>query len=129
MSIKLTAHSKGGGCGCKISPAILSEILASHNVGAKNKVKNLLVGNDSRDDAAVYQLDDTTRLFSFKNDNDSKRFLDILEDRMVKQKKTDCLIVRDISTIQRKYLYEQLVELGYPKSYLFRHSTTHPTNK
>ena len=77
----------------------------------------------------LYQLDDTTRLFSFKNDNDSKRFLDILEDRMVKQKKTDCLIVRDISTIQRKYLYEQLVELGYPKSYLFRHSTTHPTKR
>jgi len=64
MSIKLTAHSKGGGCGCKISPAILSEILASHNVGAKNKVKNLLVGNDSRDDAAVYQLDDTTAMIS-----------------------------------------------------------------
>ena len=35
MSIKLTEHSKGGGCGCKISPAILSEILAAHNVGAK----------------------------------------------------------------------------------------------
>jgi hypothetical protein len=40
MSIKLTEHSKGGGCGCKISPAILSEILAAHNVGAKTNVKN-----------------------------------------------------------------------------------------
>lgn len=62
MEIKLTQHSKGGGCGCKISPAILSEILAAHNVG-KN-VPQLLVGNDSRDDAAVYQLDEKTAMIS-----------------------------------------------------------------
>lgn len=77
----------------------------------------------------VYQLDEKTRLFSFKTDEDAKRFLDSLEDRLIKMKKTDCLIVRDMSTAQRKYLYEQLVEQGYPKSYLFRHSTTHPTKK
>ena len=64
MSIKLTQHSKGGGCGCKISPAVLSEILAAHNVGAKSKVPQLLVGNDSRDDAAVYQIDENTAMIS-----------------------------------------------------------------
>ena len=64
MEIKLTQHSKGGGCGCKISPAILSEILAAHNVGAKNNIPQLLVGNDSRDDAAVYQLDEKTAMIS-----------------------------------------------------------------
>ena len=64
MDIKLTQHSKGCGCGCKISPAILSEILAAHNVGAKSKVPQLLVGNDSRDDAAVYQLDEKTAMIS-----------------------------------------------------------------
>jgi len=64
MNIKLTQHSKGGGCGCKISPAVLSEILAAHNVGATSKVPKLLVGNDSRDDAAVYQIDDTNALIS-----------------------------------------------------------------
>ena len=62
MEYKLTQYSKGGGCGCKISPAILSEILASHNVG-KN-VPQLLVGNDSRDDAAVYQIDEKTAMIS-----------------------------------------------------------------
>jgi hypothetical protein len=77
----------------------------------------------------VFQLDDKIRLFALKNDDDAKRFLEILEDRLIKLKRTDCLIVRDISTIHRKYLYEQLVEEGYPKSYLFRHSTTHPTKK
>ena len=64
MEIKLTQHSKGGGCGCKISPAVLSEILAAHNVGIKNKVPQLLVGNDSRDDAAVYQIDEHTAMIS-----------------------------------------------------------------
>jgi selenide,water dikinase len=64
MEIKLTQHSKGGGCGCKISPAVLSEILAAHNVGAKNNIPQLLVGNDSRDDAAVYQIDDSTAMIS-----------------------------------------------------------------
>ena len=58
MDIKLTQHSKGGGCGCKIAPSVLSEILAAHNVGAKNNIPQLLVGNDSRDDAAVYQIDE-----------------------------------------------------------------------
>ena len=77
----------------------------------------------------VFQINEEYRMFTLKNDEDSKRFLDILEDRLIKQKRTDCLIVRDISTIQRKYLYEHLVEAGYPKSYLFRHSTTHPTKK
>jgi selenide,water dikinase len=64
MEIKLTQHSKGGGCGCKISPAVLSEILAAHNVGAKSNIPQLLVGNDSRDDAAVYQLDEKTAMIS-----------------------------------------------------------------
>lgn len=64
MEIKLTQHSKGGGCGCKISPAVLSEILAAHNVGIKSNVPQLLVGNDSRDDAAVYQIDEKTAMIS-----------------------------------------------------------------
>lgn len=54
-TIKLTKFSHGAGCGCKISPKILDEIL-------KNNLdlpvhKKLLVGNNSRDDAAVYDLD------------------------------------------------------------------------
>ena len=64
MEIKLTQHSKGGGCGCKIAPSVLSEILAKHNIGAKNNIPQLLVGNDSRDDAAVYQIDENTAMIS-----------------------------------------------------------------
>lgn len=57
MTLKLTQFSHGGGCGCKISPAILSQILASMPVAAA--FPNLLVGTESSDDAAVYRLNDS----------------------------------------------------------------------
>lgn len=54
-TIRLTEWSEGSGCGCKIAPAILDQIL--HNSGSFNQVDpNLLVGNSKKDDAAVYQL-------------------------------------------------------------------------
>ena len=52
--IKLTQYSRGAGCGCKISPQVLEDILHSEFTFPDNK--NLLVGNSSKDDAAVYDL-------------------------------------------------------------------------
>lgn len=53
--IKLTQWSEGSGCGCKIAPAILDQILSSS--GSFSQVDpNLLVGNSQKDDAAVYQV-------------------------------------------------------------------------
>ena len=54
MSIKLTQYSHGAGCGCKISPKDLEKILATKLPEFNDK--NLLVGNHSKDDAAVYDL-------------------------------------------------------------------------
>ncbi len=58
--IRLTEFSHGGGCGCKIAPAILSEILASTPI--RGLPKELLVGTETADDAAVYRLNDTQAL-------------------------------------------------------------------
>jgi selenide,water dikinase len=58
--IRLTQFSHGGGCGCKIAPAILSEILASTPI--RNLPKSLMVGTETADDAAVYRLNDTQAL-------------------------------------------------------------------
>ncbi|KFZ36605.1 selenide, water dikinase [Shewanella mangrovi] len=60
--IKLTEYSHGAGCGCKISPKVLTTILASQLPEFVDP--NLLVGNHSRDDAAVYKLDDHTGIIS-----------------------------------------------------------------
>jgi selenide,water dikinase len=54
--IRLTQFSHGGGCGCKIAPAVLSEILAK--TPTRGLPQDLLVGIESSDDAAVYRLND-----------------------------------------------------------------------
>ena len=61
-NIKLTQYSHGAGCGCKISPKILDEILESSFSMPDNN--RLLVGNHSKDDAAVYDLLNGTALIS-----------------------------------------------------------------
>jgi len=61
-SIKLTQYSHGAGCGCKIAPAVLDEILSSNFASPDNK--RLIVGNHSKDDAAVYDLENGTALIS-----------------------------------------------------------------
>ena len=58
--IRLTEFSHGGGCGCKIAPAVLSEILAASPI--RGLPKHLLVGTETSDDAAVYRLNDTQAL-------------------------------------------------------------------
>ncbi len=60
--IKLTQYSHGAGCGCKIAPKILDEILTS-NIATPDNDK-LIVGNHSKDDAAVYDLGNGTALIS-----------------------------------------------------------------
>jgi len=52
--IRLTQYSHGAGCGCKISPKILESILTSDN--GEFTDPNLIVGNSTKDDAAVYDV-------------------------------------------------------------------------
>ncbi|MGH8750150.1 MAG: selenide, water dikinase SelD [Burkholderiales bacterium] len=61
-AIKLTSFSHGGGCGCKIAPGVLSEILSQSAL--TKSWPNLMVGTESSDDAAVYRLNDTQALIA-----------------------------------------------------------------
>src|SRR2546421_3295953 len=56
MQVKLTRYSHGGGCGCKIAPGVLRELLAKTAPGLVPK--ELLVGIETSDDAAVYKIND-----------------------------------------------------------------------
>src|SRR3970282_10188 len=58
--IRLTQYSHGGGCGCKIAPAILSELISKSEI--RGIPQELLVGTETADDAAVYKLNDTQAL-------------------------------------------------------------------
>ncbi len=59
---KLTQYSHGAGCGCKIAPKVLDSILQHQS--EQFHFPNLLVGNDERDDAAVFDLGDGTAVIS-----------------------------------------------------------------
>jgi selenide,water dikinase len=56
--VRLTSLAHGGGCGCKLAPSVLQELLADQPAMAP--YKQLLVGTENSDDAAVWQLDDET---------------------------------------------------------------------
>ncbi len=62
QKIKLTSFSHGGGCGCKIAPGILAEILKNSN--GFPVPKELMVGIETADDAAVYRLNDEQALIA-----------------------------------------------------------------
>ena len=57
MQVRLTQFSHGGGCGCKIAPGVLEQILAKTAPGLVPK--ELLVGIETSDDAAVYRINET----------------------------------------------------------------------
>lgn len=56
--VRLTSLAHGGGCGCKLAPSVLQELLG--NQPAPAIYKQLLVGTETSDDAAVWQVDDNT---------------------------------------------------------------------
>ena len=58
--VRLTSLAHGGGCGCKLSPSVLKSILAGMPVA--HGFKDLLVGTDTSDDAAVWRLNDRQAL-------------------------------------------------------------------
>ncbi|MDO8208600.1 MAG: selenide, water dikinase SelD [Gallionella sp.] len=62
IEIKLTQLSHGGGCGCKIAPALLQQILG--DVKDKLPYPDLLVGSETSDDAAVYRLNDSQAIIA-----------------------------------------------------------------
>ncbi|MGW8308952.1 MAG: selenide, water dikinase SelD [Achromobacter pulmonis] len=59
---RLTSLSHGGGCGCKIAPGVLSQLLA--RCGPATAYPGLLVGTETADDAAVYHLNDEQALIA-----------------------------------------------------------------
>jgi selenide,water dikinase len=61
-AIKLTRYSRGAGCGCKIAPAVLEEILKGEE--RENHFPALIVGNGTNDDAAVFDRGDGTAIIS-----------------------------------------------------------------
>ena len=67
------------------------------------------------------QVDNNVKMFGNKNLDDSDRLFAIIRDDLLKRKKSNFIFVKDITTNQRKLLYNLLVEKGYKRTELFRH--------
>lgn len=109
-NIKLTQYSHGAGCGCKISPKVLSTILQSNL--APFETPNLLVGNDSRDDAAVYDMQDGTAIISTTD-----FFMPIVDDPFTFGKIAAANAISDVYAMGGKPLLAIAI-LGWPISKL-----------
>lgn len=104
--IKLTQYSHGAGCGCKISPKVLTTILETHINPFKDK--NLLVGNDSRDDAAVYDMGNGTAIISTTD-----FFMPIVDDPFIFGKIAATNAISDIYAMGGKPIMAIAI-LGWP---------------
>ena len=101
------------------SPVFEKKYLTKPGVKLVSKLNNKI----------VVQNDDKFNLFTFKTCDDADRFITSFEHYYISKNKMDCIFVKDYSFAQRKYLYNLLIDYGFPKSYLQRYSTTHPLKK
>lgn len=104
--VKLTQFSHGAGCGCKISPAVLDNILASTLVMPDYPA--LLVGNQSKDDAAVYDLGNGQAVISTTD-----FFMPIVDDPTDFGKIAACNAISDIYAMGGRPLMAIAI-LGWP---------------
>ena len=68
-------------------------------------------------------MDDLFKLFSLKNVVESKRLIDCIESYLLDKGYSNCLFIKDFSTIQRKQLYRILEENGFNRKMLYKHYT------
>jgi hypothetical protein len=115
-------------------PEKVFSISKKQKISSEKLINNYLKGDSLKlvsklNNKIIIQNEDIYNLFSLKSIYDADRFLTNLEKHMITNNKNNCLIVRDSSKEQKKYLYEILTNLGYNKSMLYRTSTTHLKDK
>lgn len=108
--IQLTKYSHGAGCGCKISPMVLDTIL--HSKLKPMVDPNLLVGNESRDDAAVYDMGNGTAIISTTD-----FFMPIVDDPFTFGKIAAANAISDVFAMGGKPLVAIAI-LGWPVNVL-----------
>lgn len=103
---KLTQYSKASGCGCKLAPAVLEEIL--EGCRQKEIFADLLVGNETKDDAAVFEMEDGTCIISTTD-----FFTPLVDDAFDFGKISACNAISDVYAMGGKPLMAVAI-LGWP---------------
>ncbi len=106
QKIKLTQFSHGAGCGCKIAPGVLDEILKTNFIAPHNE--KLIVGNSSKDDAAVYDIGNGQGLISTTD-----FFMPIVDDALDFGKIASANAISDVYAMGGKPLMAIAI-LGWP---------------
>lgn len=106
MDYKLTHYSKASGCGCKIAPSVLEEILKG--TGQAMSFDQLLVGNETKDDAAVFELHNGDCIISTTD-----FFTPIVDDPFDFGKISACNAISDVYAMGGKPLMAVAI-LGWP---------------
>ena len=107
------------------------DIQQSKKIDVKELIRKYLRGDglkmiNSLNNKLIIQKDDEFKIFSLKSNSEVTRLLDCLTHYFIKQKRTDCLIVKDTSVAQKKYLLKYLEENGFDKKLFYRQYTTYP---
>jgi hypothetical protein len=84
------------------------------------ELKNIFTLNNK----LCIQIEEDVSVFSLKDSEESKRLLESLENKFMNENRIDSLFVRDVSTAQRKWLYNILEAKGFDKKRLYRLKTT-----
>lgn len=90
---------------------VLEQIMSINEIGQIFTLNNKL----------FVQNDENILLFGNKNIRDAKRLFELIREDVLKKKKGNFIFVKDVSTAQRKLLYQLLESKGFKKSELFRH--------
>ena len=85
-----------------------------------NVFKNIYTLNNK----LIIQADELFSIFSLKNNQDSVRLLDTIENYYRNNNRSDAMFVKDVSTIQRKWIYDLLESNGFDRKKLYRQTTT-----
>lgn len=109
----------------------LFDVNQNKKISVSDLIKKYLRGDGlkmifSLNNKVIIQNDNDFKIFSLKTEEESNRFLDFLTLYFINIKKRDCLIVKDNSSAQKKYLLNLLSENGFDKKIFYRKSTTHP---
>ena len=118
-----------------ISPYRIEEELfdfeTKKKIETQELIRKYLMGSDIKmisglNNKVIIQKEEKCNVFTLKSDDETNRFLDSISHYFFKIKKSDCIIVKDSSKAQKKYLYGVLESKGYSKSFLYRKFTTLP---
>lgn len=122
----------------EISPYKKEELIHDNQTNkkltSKELIKTYLKGSSLKmiyclNNRIIVQEDENIKLFTTKNENEAIRLIDCLSIYFFKNKRTDCLFIKDNSKPQKKYLYDLLESKGIHKDFLYRKFTSLPRLK